>query len=793
MKHNIPPWAKDDSVCHNPDNLTPEQVGEGYRLLLKEEVDGRRGIGGDKTASCWGADLKWINSGICEASYKQHTYRVPLSVPWPPAPQTGWVPKWKAGQSVIHVTCGKAHERIASVHASGYMIYGNNGIWPESEFEWRLPTPPEGMSWHRADWQESQLPEGWRPLLKGEAVHDGDLLLNESRTIWIEQRITGKPAPYANWMDHRFLRTRRPLPTPEPKPERWADLKQHFAQGGEIESMNKKTAPGIWIDCLGPVWTDNELVEYRKKIKPIDEKWAVEKAHRANGGIVQEKWDGSVAVSKWRDCGTDIDWTNPSLQFRCKPNDQPKPPTCPACDGSSRPSDTICKHQWHDLPSQQPEAEALPKSCGPATELDNATLVTVALECAGRLSLYNNETQFNRVKECREELLRRLDTKPSAEGGVQRGKTAGEILWDEDHPALRPCKDGHPETLQWKDAGPGRQAIYERKAQAVLGWQANQGTGTVPSVEELIDIYLKEAVQSDANRSHIVYRSAITAVREAMLQAGTPAYIHERMEQAKKVDELCIQAMERAEKAEAALAEANGVISRWEKRHAAAQRELDKTITAFAEANKSESLTEDQKIALADYCASYLDRGVKGVWHDLASAIASMLKDRDSLAKQLEASTKECDARLERINVVNSENWKLEQERDAAREEIQETKRKNDAALQKQREEGLLALRQEFGRAFDAKMTTAKRFAQTLGLSEDNPIFMNAEVVSAMARGAALVSEDRLVSGATQRFHGSPKAQANAIMTDASNSLYAKYQAGDPDTVSLVNSLLMQS
>jgi hypothetical protein len=117
----------------------------------------------------------------------------------------------------------------------------------------------------------------------------------------------------------------------------------------------------------------------------------------------------------------------------------------------------------------------------------------------------------------------------------------------------------------------------------------------------------------------------------------------------------------------------------------------------------------------------------------------------------------------------------------------------NDADMQEQRTAGLQTLKQEFGREFEAKMHSARRFAQTLGLREDNPIFLSPEVVSAMARGAALVSEDRLVSGGTQGLGGTPRVQANAIMTEVTNPLYAKYQSGDPDTVSLVNSLLTQA
>jgi hypothetical protein len=101
-------------------------------------------------------------------------------------------------------------------------------------------------------------------------------------------------------------------------------------------------------------------------------------------------------------------------------------------------------------------------------------------------------------------------------------------------------------------------------------------------------------------------------------------------------------------------------------------------------------------------------------------------------------------------------------------------------------------LKSEFGQKFDESMHSAKRFALTIGLKEDNAIFNSAEAVIAMAKAAKLVSEDKLVNGATQGMAATPKAQANDIMTNTANPLYAKYQAGDKDTVALVNNLLMQ-
>jgi hypothetical protein len=76
-KHHIPDWAADDSCLHNPDNLRPETVGEGWRLLLKEEADCRRA----GTCQAWivdGWDNRYWNGDSSTTSY-----RLPLSVPWP--------------------------------------------------------------------------------------------------------------------------------------------------------------------------------------------------------------------------------------------------------------------------------------------------------------------------------------------------------------------------------------------------------------------------------------------------------------------------------------------------------------------------------------------------------------------------------------------------------------------------------------------------------------------------------------------------------------------------------------
>jgi hypothetical protein len=74
---------------------------------------------------------------------------------------------------------------------------------------WTLPPPPEGQQWHRTDWTEDMLPEGWRPLLHGEPGHEGMQYLGTNGQ-WVNSDASGQKSSEGNL--HR--RTRIPLPTP---------------------------------------------------------------------------------------------------------------------------------------------------------------------------------------------------------------------------------------------------------------------------------------------------------------------------------------------------------------------------------------------------------------------------------------------------------------------------------------------------------------------------------------------------------------------------------------------------
>ena len=62
---------------HNPDNLTREQVGEGFRLLADVEIWHRSPV--QKCIELWGKSC-WHNSGWRGDGYNS-TYRIPINAP----------------------------------------------------------------------------------------------------------------------------------------------------------------------------------------------------------------------------------------------------------------------------------------------------------------------------------------------------------------------------------------------------------------------------------------------------------------------------------------------------------------------------------------------------------------------------------------------------------------------------------------------------------------------------------------------------------------------------------------
>lgn len=97
----------DGRPLHNPDNLTAEQVGVGYRLLLPVELDGRH----KKACEVWNGKNDWSGEHLAFARYKFLSYRLPLSVPWPeveePDPYAELKAAHAAGKVVQVIDCGR--------------------------------------------------------------------------------------------------------------------------------------------------------------------------------------------------------------------------------------------------------------------------------------------------------------------------------------------------------------------------------------------------------------------------------------------------------------------------------------------------------------------------------------------------------------------------------------------------------------------------------------------------------------------------------------------------------------
>lgn len=208
----------DGRPIHNPDNLTAEQVGVGYRLVCYDDKTTE-----DKLEKWIENEWAVVHCPIGQISFRDcsGTYRLPLSVPWPetqPDPYAA-LKKAHAEGKVIQIKRGDGS--YLDISPSETIAWGA----PVAEYRikptFQLPPPPPGMQWHREDgWQDGDLPQGWRPLVAGELITEED----ECCHIALGAQwgtcygYHGKPASEANehpYRDEDFsvyhARTRRPL------------------------------------------------------------------------------------------------------------------------------------------------------------------------------------------------------------------------------------------------------------------------------------------------------------------------------------------------------------------------------------------------------------------------------------------------------------------------------------------------------------------------------------------------------------------------------------------------------
>lgn len=260
-----PPY---EAELHNPDNLTPKQVGIGYRLRCASEIPNPQT--GDEEywrpeTESWKA-ISYATKRHCA----ENTYRVPLSVPWP-----------------------------------------------------EQPAPPPGMQWHRRGvWKAEDLPPGTRPLVEDGEIEEGD----ECRTVggykWtfsINQGI--------GMADNCVYRTTRPLLFQHAGHEwTWHRAGDPMPCDGErsvIILQNGKQL-GLPNGFCGKEWSWDEPVIGWRYADAVDPYASLKEAHAA-GKVIQEYANFGGAEEGWRDLENPC-WIHGPERYRIKPNEvQPAP------------------------------------------------------------------------------------------------------------------------------------------------------------------------------------------------------------------------------------------------------------------------------------------------------------------------------------------------------------------------------------------------------------------------------------------------------------------------------------
>ena len=115
---------------------------------------------------------------------------------------------WDSAPSVDIALAGISHQVAKSVCNQLRAHYEAD---KQPAPEWRLPDLPPGRQWHRDDWTQDMLPEGYRPLLLGEVEQPDDEYFGLFTKTWYLSPCSDREGarPHNN---HR--RTRRPLPAP---------------------------------------------------------------------------------------------------------------------------------------------------------------------------------------------------------------------------------------------------------------------------------------------------------------------------------------------------------------------------------------------------------------------------------------------------------------------------------------------------------------------------------------------------------------------------------------------------
>lgn len=312
---------------HNPDNLTPEQVGEGYRLLLKSEF-GRQEEQHQEIETWLEPRKEWHKSKIGYlGNSKFCTYRVPLST-WP-LPEED------------------PHRELKEAHAAGKTLQwkfkgaetwmtktANFDDYPDNcdyrikqEEPWTLGrsvngfTLGEGQQWRktRDPWAWDDLPPTFRPFTTLDVITVGDQFHYHDETEWLTIAEGGSDIGEKPSTSHKF-RTRRPLPTPEIPWIEW--------HGGECPLKDEEVEEWAYMardgftcsspsapSCYTPYWEHNagadDIITYRV-LKWKEKPYAAPPVKSPEVHELQERFaEPQLTYHQWRG----------------EPRDQESPPT----------------------------------------------------------------------------------------------------------------------------------------------------------------------------------------------------------------------------------------------------------------------------------------------------------------------------------------------------------------------------------------------------------------------------------------------------------------------------------
>jgi len=170
------------------------------------------------------------------------------------------------------------------------------------------------MPLHRNDWTKDMLPDGWRPLLKGELITAGDEFIHGCVTHAVQ----------VDWVKadtyHSRHRTRRPLPvlTPEQIADGW--IEWHGGKppvwGGSTPEVIHKSAKNEGVRIASEwrwehIGASGDIIAYRP-----DPYEALKKA-RSEGKVVELFMEDK---NQWEPLNHDPIWSDGPDHYRVKPS-----------------------------------------------------------------------------------------------------------------------------------------------------------------------------------------------------------------------------------------------------------------------------------------------------------------------------------------------------------------------------------------------------------------------------------------------------------------------------------------